>query len=100
MAKVPKKFHEVFWEVNPEKIDTDKNPEYVIERILEYGTLEGVKWLRKTLGDDKIKEYVTGSGRRRLSTITINFWQIILKIGPEQCMSISSLKNRSPFWKY
>ena len=100
MAKVPKEFHEVFWEVNPEKLDTEAYPEYIIQRILEYGTLEGVKWVRKTFGDEKIKKYKTGTGRRRLSTVTLNFWQIVLNLIPEKCMSRSSMKNRSPYWNY
>ncbi len=101
MAKVPKQFREVFWEVDAEKLDTEAYPEYIMERILEYGTLEGVKWLRKTFGDEKIKQYVTSRrARRRLSTRTINFWQIILNLSAEECMSVSLLKNRSPYWDY
>lgn len=101
MAKVPRQFHNVFWEINPENLDTEEYPEYIMERILEYGTLEGVKWLRKTFGDEKIKQYITSrTARRRLSTRTLNFWQIILKLRPEECMSISSMKNRSPYWNY
>ncbi len=100
MAKVPKEFHDVFWEIEPEKLDTEENPEYIMERILEYGTLEGAKWVRRTFGDERIKEFIKGAGRRRLSTLTLNFWQKILKLKPEECMSIPSMKNRSPFWDY
>lgn len=100
MAKVPKKFHDVFWEVDASKLDTDEYPEYIMERILEYGTLEGVRWLREVLGDGRIKEYIKGAGRRRLSTLTLNFWQKILNLKADECMSISSMQNRSPFWNY
>lgn len=101
MAKVPKKFHDVFWEVNADELDTEKSPEFIMERILNYGTLEGVKWLRETFGDEKLKEFITSEkGRRRLTTRTLNFWQVILKVEPEKCMSVSSMKNRSPFWSY
>ncbi len=101
MAKVPKKFHHVFWEVDAKKLDTEENPEFIMERILEYGTLESVTWLRKTLGDEELKQYIKSqTARRRLSTKTLNFWQVILKLKAEECMSISSMKNRSPFWNY
>ena len=101
MAKIPAKFQDVFWEVEPDELDTEKYPEYIMERILEYGTLEGLKWLRNILGDERIKQYITSrTGRRRLSTITLNFWQIILNVKPEKCMTIFSMKNRSPYWKY
>jgi hypothetical protein len=100
MAKVPKQFHNVFWEIDPEKLDTEEYPEYIMERILEYGTLEGVKWLRKTFGDDKIKAYIKGRARRSLSSKTLNFWQKILKLKPEECTDISSRKNKYSFWEY
>ncbi len=101
MAKVPKEFHDVFWEINAEELDTDQYPEYIMERILEYGTLEGVNWVRRTLGDARIKRFIASNkGRRRLSTRTLNFWQIILNLKPEECIPISLLKTRSPFWNY
>lgn len=100
MAKVPKQFHEVFWEVDPEQLDTEKNPEYIMERILEYGTLEGVRWVRKTIGDEKIKEFITGRARRSLSSKTLNFWQKILKLRPEECIDIFSRKTKYSFWEF
>ncbi len=101
MAKVPREFHNLFWEVDAEKLNTEEYPEYIMERILDYGTLEGVRWLRRTLGDTEIKRFITSSkGRRRLATRTLNFWQIILNLKSEECIPVSSLKNRSPFWNY
>lgn len=100
MARVPKQFHSIFWDVDPNILDTEEYPEYIMERILEYGTMESVKWMRKTFGDERIKQFILGKGRRRLSTLTINFWQTILEFKPEECIPISSLKNRSRFWNY
>ncbi|MFQ5637471.1 MAG: hypothetical protein ACE5IR_05700 [bacterium] len=98
MAKVPKKFHDVFWEVDAEKLDTEEYPEYIMERILDFGTLAGVKWLRGTLGDEKIRKYVSGPRRRGLSSRTLNFWHKIYKIRPEECAPIFSVPNRLSFW--
>lgn len=100
MAKVPEEFHEFFWEVNAGKLDTERNPEYIIERILEHGTLDGVKWMRRTFGDKKIKEYIKTQGHRSLSSRTINFWQVIYRFKPEECIPISSMSNKFSFWKY
>jgi len=35
----------LFWDVDPKTIDPNKNAEYVIERILEFGELHEVKWM-------------------------------------------------------
>jgi hypothetical protein len=100
MAKVPKAFHNLFWEVDAEKLDTDEYPEYIMERILEYGTLEGVKWMRRTFGDERIKAFIKGAGQRSLSLRTINFWQMILKLRPEECTKKFSMKSKYSFWEY
>lgn len=100
MAKVPKKFHRFFWEVDAEKLDTEKSPEYIIGRVLDHGTLDAVKWLRKTYGDDKIREFIAGPRRRGLSKMTINFWHKIYKIKPEECTPTFSVPDRLKFWPY
>ena len=100
MAKVPKEFHNVFWEVDAGKLDTDEYPEYIMERIFNYGTLEAVKWVRQTLGDDHIREYIKGRGQRSLSSKALNFWQKILNLRPEECTTKFSTRNRLSFWEY
>lgn len=35
----------LFWDVNPNKIDTKKNAQYIIERVLDLGNDQEVKWL-------------------------------------------------------
>ncbi|MFQ5648730.1 MAG: hypothetical protein ACE5IY_02200 [bacterium] len=100
MARVPKEYHKFFWEVKAEMLDTEEYPEYIIERILEHGTLESVKWLRSTIGDERIRSFVKTRGDRSLSSMTFNFWQLILKLSPEECTRMSSTRRKYSFWKY
>ena len=100
MAKVPKKFHKFFWNVRIETLDTEESSEFIIGRILQHGTLDAVQWLRKTFGDEKIREYVAGPRRRGLSPKKINFWHKIYKIRPEECTPTFSIPDRLRFWKY
>ncbi|MFQ5772665.1 MAG: hypothetical protein ACE5HX_19170, partial [bacterium] len=74
--------------------------EYIIERILEYGTLEGVKWLRKTIGDKKIKLFIKSYGQRSLSSRTLNFWRVLYNLKQEECIPTSSMRSKYSFWKY
>jgi len=46
----------LFWDVDPKTIDPEKHARYIIERILEFGRDEEVKWLwvyysHKLIGD-------------------------------------------------
>ena len=77
-------YRSLFWDVNVENIDIEKHANYVIERFLEYGTLEGVRWLRKFYGDEKIKQFVLTKRFRIRSKKTLNFWRLMLNISPEE----------------
>ena len=46
----------LFWDVDPKTVDPKKHARYIIERILEFGTDEEVRWLwthysREIIGD-------------------------------------------------
>ncbi|MFA4873637.1 MAG: hypothetical protein WC659_06975 [Patescibacteria group bacterium] len=53
----------LFWDVDPKTIDPEKHAEYIIERVLDFGELEEVRWLahhyskrliRKTLKESRV----------------------------------------------
>ena len=65
-----------FWDTEIEKIDIEKNRDYVIERILEVGDSAAVKWLFVTYPQADIKRVLVQS--RTLSKKSRNFWDLIL----------------------
>jgi hypothetical protein len=65
-----------FWDTEIEKIDIEKNRDYVIERILEVGDSAAVKWLFATYPQADIKRILVQS--RTLSKKSRNFWDLIL----------------------
>jgi len=67
----------LFWDVNPENIDVDKNAEYVIERILDFGNDSEVRWVRKFYDPSIIKKVVENP--RRLRRKTRNLWTLLLQ---------------------
>lgn len=97
---IPSKFSYLFWDVNFSTIDLERHAFYVIERFLEYGTWEGIRWLRDRYGDERIKKYLLGRGYRVLSKKTLNFWKYILHLEEEQCLQPSSLSDSRKFWNY
>ena len=48
----------LFWDVDIEKLDIDKYPAYVLQRVLEYGTWEEWKQFRSYYSMELIKETV------------------------------------------
>jgi hypothetical protein len=53
-------------------------PYHTIERVLEYGQWEDVRFLRQIIGDEAIRKVVKSS--RRLSPRTANLWAVLLSI--------------------
>lgn len=51
----------LFWDVDPTTIDIQKNARYIIERILDFGTIEEVKWLAQAYPVSLIRDTLTNS---------------------------------------
>ncbi len=74
---VPQKFHHLFWDTDPEKIDLRKNSRYVIERVLEAGGLDSLLWIQRVYPTGLIIETLEIS--RKISPKSKNFWRIWFK---------------------
>lgn len=46
----------LFWDVDPKTIDLKKHARYVIERVMDFGRDEEVRWMRKTYMPDQLRE--------------------------------------------
>jgi len=67
----------LFWDVDPKTIDTKKNAQYIIERILDFGNDKEARWLWNFY-DKKILEKVVLKSRC-LMPQTKNLWLLMLK---------------------
>jgi hypothetical protein len=67
----------LFWDTNPQKIDTKKNAQYIIERVLDFGNDGEVKWLYHFYDKSLLKSVVAKS--RSLMPETKNLWMLLLK---------------------
>lgn len=48
MAKIPVRLQWVFWSVDVEHLDCEKDKTYIIHQILAYGRMEEIHWLFQT----------------------------------------------------
>jgi hypothetical protein len=67
----------LFWDVDPKTIDFKKNANYVIERILDFGKDEEVKWMWEFYDKDQLREVVNNS--RSIRKDTKNLWSLLLE---------------------
>jgi len=68
----------LFWDTNPESIDADKNARYIIERILDFGTDDEIRWLVSYYPPEVIKD-VLKSPRNTLHRKTKALWGLIFQ---------------------
>lgn len=67
----------LFWDTNPKNIDVNKNAQYIIERILDFGKDSEVRWMWKTYDKSLLKKVVFKSRCLRPRTKTL--WTLLLK---------------------
>jgi hypothetical protein len=96
----PRHLHSLFWDCQPEDLDTETNAPFIMERILEYGTLQGVRWVLDTYGPERVKAFLRHRGVRTLSRKTLSFWTMLLGLEDEECFQKSSLTRSRVFWNY
>lgn len=95
---IPQNLHKYFWEYKVNEIDEDKFWFSVIERLLEYGDDEAVRWVINQYPKEKIIEVVKSS--RCLSRKTANFWKNFFRLKEEEvlCLRKSSPYQDVSFW--
>lgn len=108
MARVPASLPEcltkdsmfLFPEVDVHQLDVLADWKYILGRVLEYGTLESVRWAMDIYGREKIREFVRTRGLQVLSRKTVNYWSLLLGLHNEECIQRFLKGPRNPFWPY
>jgi hypothetical protein len=61
----------LFWDINPEKLDMERNKRFIIQRVLEYGKLSDWQFIKNHYGVDVIGQEMTQV--RNLDAVTLSF---------------------------
>ena len=95
---IAKKYPSLFWDVCVADVDDTQFREFVIERVLEHGSLESVHDLLSLYSREEIVDVVRSS--RRISRRTAYFWQVYFSIeGPIRCIQRESQNKLSLLWE-
>lgn len=73
---IPSFLHKYFWDVEAEKLDSKKRSPFIIERILEYGDIQAVRWMHELYAKEEIIAVVKQS--RALTRKSAHFWALFL----------------------
>lgn len=67
----------LFWDANPKNIDPQKNAQYIIERVADFGNDKEARWVLDFYDKDLLKKVIEKS--RCLRPDTKNLWKLMLK---------------------
>lgn len=75
-TKLPQQFKTLFWDMEFDTLEPGRDYYFIIERLLEKGNWDTVKWVFKNFSRQEIKSIILKSPN--ISQKTRNFWQIVL----------------------
>ena len=98
MKTIPVFLKRYFWDVDLAQLDIEKHSRFIIERILERGRLEAVRWMEETFSPLQIKQVIKTS--KNLSPRSANFWSFIFHLPKNQilCLKKSFREKQKLYW--
>ena len=97
-AELTEERERLFHDAAPGSIDPEVHASFVIERTLDHGTMRSVAALVRFYSRDRIREFLAGDGRRRVSSRTWALWSAYLGIDESECAPTFSPRISAPFW--
>lgn len=67
----------LFWDTNPKNIDPQKNAQYIIERVADFGHDNEARWILDFYDNNLLKKVIIKSRCLRPETKTL--WTLLLK---------------------
>ncbi len=100
MKTLPAFLKKYFWDVDFSELDKEDYPQFVIERILEYGDQKAIKWMKENFKLNEIKKVICQS--KNLSLRSANFWRIIFNLNKNDilCLEKSFQQKQRVVWPY
>ncbi|HET7231456.1 MAG TPA: hypothetical protein VFJ16_15715 [Longimicrobium sp.] len=71
----------------------------IIMRLLEKGGYEAVRWLQLNVGDDELREFITGRSGRGMHPRRLRYWQATLDLPAELVDAWVEIAMRNPWYR-
>jgi len=77
---IPPSLQSYFKEYNLAELSLRRDTNLIIQRTLEYGTWDEIRWLFQVYSRKRIQQYLRKYGERSLQPVTFNYWRKLLRI--------------------
>ncbi len=78
--QLPSSLKPYFQEYDTERLDIVQDANLIIQRTLEFGTWDEIRWLFATYGRQRIRLFLRRHGQRWLAPVTFHYWRKLLGI--------------------
>lgn len=79
-SAIPVELKPYFQEYNITRLNLDRDADLIIQRTLEFGAWDELRWLFETYRGRRIRLFLRQYGERQLSPVTFNYWRKLLNI--------------------
>ena len=80
LDSIPPGLKPYFQEYDTSQLDLAEDADLVIQRTLDFGTWEEIRWLFKTYSKKRVRLFVREHGQRRLKPVAFHYWRKLLGI--------------------
>ncbi len=80
LATIPRSLQPFFQEYDLDDLNLRRDSNLIIQRTLEYGTWEEIRWLFQVYKKEYIRRFLRQHGERMLSPVTFNYWRKLLSL--------------------
>lgn len=77
---LPERLKIYFQEYNPDQLELKRDANLVIQRVLEFGNWDEIRWLFELYGARRIRKFIRQYGERWLKPVSFNYWRKLLQI--------------------
>ena len=77
---IPKALKPYFQDYDVSRLDITRDANLIIQRVLEFGTWEEIRWLFETYGSNRIRSFLRERGERLLKPVTFHYWRKLMEI--------------------
>jgi len=97
---IPNRYRKYFWDIAVENLDLQEKSDYIITRLLEFGNIEVLRWLKKTYSDKLINDVVKKS--KVLSAKSANFYGYYFNIPVKEilCLQEGFQNKHKKIWNH
>jgi hypothetical protein len=93
--QVPDEHSWLFWEVDPARIDLERDVDYVLCRVLERGRMADVRWVIRHYGFERIRVFFESRHHAELSAPTLSLWRAFFGVSEGAWPSPPSFRSSS-----